>query len=76
MAAQRTHARDVDERRARMVLRQQQKDADSRRRRSEGPAAAGDKENRGPAGDEGAPAKGKADPVAVIKVILLFHHLY
>ena len=72
MAAQRTHARDVDERRARMVLRQQQKDADARRRRSEGAAAAaaGDKENRGPAGDGGAPAKGKADPVAVIKVIL------
>ena len=33
ISAQRMHARDVDERRARMVLRQQQKDADSRKRR-------------------------------------------
>ncbi len=34
-ALTRTHQRDVDERRARMVLRQQQKDEDSRRRRAE-----------------------------------------
>ena len=61
------HARDVDERRARMVLRQQQKDADSRKRRKE---AAKDKENRGPqaAEDSGGHGDVKSDPTAVIKV--------
>ena len=68
ISAQRMHARDVDERRARMVLRQQQKDADSRKRRKE---AAKDKENRGPQAAEDSGGLGgdvKSDPTAVIKV--------
>ena len=63
------HARDVDERRARMVLRQQQKDADSRKRRKEATKDK-DKENRGPqaAEDSGGHGDVKSDPTAVIKV--------
>ena len=70
ISAQRMHARDVDERRARMVLRQQQKDADSRKRRKEGAAKDKDKENRGPPEDSGLGlGEVKADdPAAVIKV--------
>ena len=62
------HARDVDERRARMVLRQQQKDTDSKKRRSEA-ATDKDKENKGPPEDSGQ-GEVKADPAAVIKVNL------
>ena len=62
------HARDVDERRARMVLRQQQKDADSRKRRKEGAAKDKDKENRGPPEDSGLGEVKADDPAAVIKV--------
>ena len=71
ISAQRMHARDVDERRARMVLRQQQKDADSRKRRKEATKDK-DKENRGPqaaAEDSGGLGSDvKSDPTAVIKV--------
>ena len=66
------HARDVDERRARMVLRQQQKDADSRKRRKEAATAMAtaskDKENRGPQAEDSGPGDVKSDPTAVIKV--------
>ena len=65
------HARDVDERRARMVLRQQQKDADSRKRRKEAATATAskDKENRGPqAAEDSGLGDVKSDPTAVIKV--------
>ena len=68
ISAQRMHARDVDERRARMVLRQQQKDADSRKRRKEGAAKDKDKENRGPPEDSGLGEVKADDPAAVIKV--------
>ena len=61
------HARDVDERRARMVLRQQQKDADSHKRRKEA-AKDKDKENRGPQAEDSGPGDVKSDPTAVIKV--------
>ena len=62
------HARDVDERRARMVLRQQQKDVDSRKRRKEAAAKDKDKENRGPAAEDSGLGDVKNDPTAVIKV--------
>ena len=62
------HARDVDERRARMVLRQQQKDTDSQKRRKE---AATDKDNKGPPEDSGQ-GEVKSDPAAVIKVNLTY----
>ena len=51
-----------------MVLRQQQKDTDSQKRRSEA-ATDKDKENKGPPEDSGQ-GEVKADPAAVIKVNL------